>query len=66
MQYRPKRDNKNAYFTTAILVVAAFICIITEVLGIGISLLDQILIVLFLSAALYIYISSCSPTLFIM
>lgn len=56
MQYRPKRDNKNAYFTTAALVVAAFICIITEVLGIGVSLLDQILIVLFLSAALYVYI----------
>ena len=56
MQYRPQRDNKNAYFTTAAFVVAAFICIITEVLGIGIRLLDQILIVLFLSAALYIYI----------
>ena len=56
MQYRPKRDNKNAYRFCALFIVMAAVCVAAEVTGIGIKLVDQTLIVVFLTCALYVYI----------
>lgn len=55
MQYRPKRNNKNAYRFCAAFIVMAAVCVVAEVTGVGIKLVDQTLIVLFLTFALYVY-----------
>lgn len=56
MQYRPKRNNKNAILAAATLVACVGICIVAEISGVGYHIVDETLILLFITAALYIFI----------
>jgi len=56
MQYRPKRDNKNAYILSGTLVGCAAICAVSVILGIGFDVINETLLLAFITAALYVLI----------
>jgi|GEM_PF-2443902 len=56
MQYKPARNNKNAYVMCSILAVCAAICAVAEGTGMGRSLINEFLLVVFITAVLYVFI----------